>query len=100
MRDLPRKFKHRGHCFQLVLKRWQPHRKTAAIYAGPLILNRGKLSQDFVIIAYVRSQLNVLDTASDLPQALQQLFYHQHKLPQGKPFSLPSQQSKPLPGTA
>ena len=78
--EFPRKLKRQGHSFKLVLLRQIPKREAAAIYIGPLVLNRGKLQQDYLVMGISRGELKELECCADLNTALKVLCLSQPKL--------------------
>lgn len=88
---IPRTLKHQGHGFKLVLVRKIPKREAAAIYIGPLVLNRGKLQQEYLVMGISRGDMKELERCAHLTDALHALCQHQSKL-----YLLRSASQRPL----
>lgn len=64
---LPRSLRYRNHSYALVMRRNIPFRPESAVYAGPLVLQRGKLQREYLIL---RADHGLVGQADSLMQAL------------------------------
>lgn len=64
---LPRSLRYQNHSYSLVMRRAIPFRPVSAIYAGPLVLQRGKLQRSYLIL---RADHGVVGQSDSLPAAL------------------------------
>lgn len=67
---LPRSLRYRNHSYALVMRREIPFRPASAIYAGPLVLQHGKLRREYLIL---RADHGLVGQADNLTAAIKSL---------------------------